>query len=593
MRTPSWPLPAGASALLLLLTGAAPAQPPPVAFPVPLAVHEGRCTCVLPTERPDRKYFLILGCLARGAGPYSVRVRTEAVADPVSVPRDTPTVDPAWQRRTRDVQDRLAEARRRRSVPCTYPPGNPPRRRTFYVFTREDNFQDAAGYVAVQGDLQAVGRHCQVYLDHEYTGPAGLRPTVADIVRTFDEDVYPRAAGDLGQALDVDRDGRFTILLTNWLGKLQNGRVSVGGFVRGSDFYADLPAPYGNRCDMMYLNTDLAPGPHLRTLLAHEYTHAVVFSEHVFGDYLPEVPRQDEEGWLNEGLAHTVEERHAYGWSNLDYRVSAFLSAPERYRLVVPDYYAAGLWRNPGSRGATYLFLRWCLARHGNDLAARLVQTNQRGVDNLETATGERFEDLFRQWSAALLLAGTNLGVEAAPPFGPRLDPRRLLGGRVLAGPRFVEVPLAGGGHEARLAGTSTACLLLHSPVAPRTRVTIAAEAGAVLQVSLVRLPDEMARLTLRREDGEWPGTVRLVLTAHDTAVTVDEAAWEPLLPRAGPPDNGGFPLEGWCAGACLRPGDTRTSPSFPLPAAAGGSVFKVTATDAAGHHLAAWALFP
>src|SRR5207244_1823742 len=106
-------------------------------------------------------------------------------------------------------------------------------------------------------------------------------------VRTFDGDIYPQARGELGNVLDVDRDGRFTILFTGWLSRLCNGKVSLDGFVRGSDFYRDLDAPYGNRCDMMYLNTALQPGPYLRSLLAHEYTHAVIFSEHVFGHYLP------------------------------------------------------------------------------------------------------------------------------------------------------------------------------------------------------------------------------------------------------------------------------------------------------------------
>lgn len=579
---------------LLLLACAVPgrAQSLPAGCPVPLAVRDGHCDCVLPTDRPDSKYYLVLGCLARDAGPYRVTVRTEATADPVSVPPDVPAADAGRQRRTRELAARLEEARRRRPAPHPYPPADPPARRTFYLFTGDD-LEDAAGYTAVRGDLQAVGRHCQVYLDHDEPDAAARRPTVADVVRTFDEEVYPGAARDLGQALDVDRDGRFTMLLTGRLSKLQNGRVTLDGFVRGSDLYADLPAPFGNRCDMMYLNAGLRPGPHLRTLLAHEYTHAVVFSEHLFGDYLPDRPRRDEEGWLNEGLAHVVEDLHGYGWTNLDYRVSAFLSGPERYRLVVPDYYGAGLWRDPGSRGATFLFLRWCLERHGTDLTARLVRTSLHGVENLETATQERFEELFRRWSAGLLLTGTGLGPTDGSPFGPRLDLRRPLGGWVLAGPRFAEVPLAGAVHEARLAGTSVAYLLLHSPAGPRTRVRITADPGAGLQVSVIRLPDETARLTLRHEPGERPGTVRLRLTAHDAAVTLDEAAWEPRVPRPGPPVDPAQAADAWFGSRSLRPGETRVSLPLAPGEAAGGVIFKVTGTDAAGRRVAAWEAMP
>jgi hypothetical protein len=462
--------------VLLSFLSRGQAESLPAGRPVPVAVRDGRCECVLPTERADSKVYLVLGSLARDPGPYVVRVHAEPTSEPVTLPADTPAVDEAWQRRTRELAVRLELAQRHRPAPHSYPPAEPPCRRTYYLFTGDTNFQDAAGYTAVQGDLRAVGRHCQVYLDHDESDPAALQPTVADVINTFDDEVYPQSLRSRGQALDVDRDGRFTILLTGRLGKLQNGKVALGGFVRGSDFYADLPAPYGNRCDMMYLNTNLRPGPHLRTLLAHEYTHAVVFSEHVFGNYLPGRPRQDEESWLNEGLAHVVEEQHGYGWSNLDYRISAFLNAPEQYPLVVPDAYGAGLWRNAGHRGATYLFVRWCVQQYGTDLPARLIQTNLHGVENLEVATGERFEDLFRHWSTALLQAGANL-----PPVP----------GRHPARPHFTKLTLAGGRSEVTLAGTSVAYLLLHSPGGKRTRLTVTAGMDARLQVSLVRLLED------------------------------------------------------------------------------------------------------
>jgi hypothetical protein len=395
----------------------------------------------------------------------------------------------------------------------------------------------------------------------------------------------------------VDRDGRFTILLTGWLGRLQGGRVSVGGFVRGSDFWRELAAPFGNRCDMMYLNAGLEPGPHLHTLLAHEYTHAVVFSEHVFGQYLPGLLPQDEEGWLNEGLAHLAEDRAGYSWSNLDYRVSAFLSDPSRYQLVVPDYYAAGLWRNPGSRGATYLFLRWCADHHGPDLPRQLVQTNLAGVANLEAATQERFPDLFRQWSAALLLEGSGLGTDAARPGEPAaLDLRRPLAGRLLCGPRFSEVGLAGGREDVELAGTSAAHLLLHTPAADYARVTITAEPGTDLQVSLVRVPAGTGRLWLRPVPGQRPGTVRLLLTACDAPVTLNAAAWERQVPTTNRaedtsyrPDGGDGAAREWFGLAALKEGETRASMPIAVPDGVGPLLFKIGATDASGHHLAVW----
>jgi hypothetical protein len=582
--------------LLLCLASAAAADAVPAGRLLPLAVHDGCCQCVLPTPAPDAKYFVILGCLTRGTGPYRVSVRTEGCSDPVSLPLDEPCADQVWAHRIHDLHARLARARRDTPPSSAYPPAaDPPRRRTFYLFTQDHDFQDPAGYTGVVGELQAVGRHCLVYLDHDHPDPAAERPLVSDVIRTFDEEVYPRACRTFGRALDVDRDGRFAILLTGWVGKLQRGRVSVGGFVRGSDFYRDLAAPFGNRCDMMYLNAGLRPGPHLHTLLAHEYTHAVVFSEHVFGCYLPEASQQDEEGWLNEGLAHLAEDLSGYSWSNLDYRISAFLSAPSRYQLVVPDYYGAGLWRNPGNRGATYLFLRWCTDQNGADLPRQLVQTNLSGVANLEAATQERFPDLFRHWSAALLLQGSGLTGDADPNLST-LDLRRPLAGRLLCGPCFTEVALAGASQDIDLTGTSTAYLLLHSPASDCARVTVTAEPGTELQVSLVRVPAGTARLSLRQVPGQRPGTVRLLLTACDAGVTLNGAAWERLCPGANRPEDTSYrpdeaagTVRSWFGDAVLKQGETRASIPITLPDGTDPLMLKVGATDAAGHRLAAW----
>ncbi len=156
---------------------------------------------------------------------------------------------------------------------------------------------------------------------------------------------------------------------------------------------------------MIYLSATLDAGPHLRTVLAHEYAHAVTFTAKSLGGAgKPGGP--EEEGWLDEAIAHLAEDQHGYSRSNIDYRVSAFLSWPEHYRLVVDDYYTSDLFRSHGNRGGTYLFLRWCADRFGAGLIPALIHSDKRGVENVEAATGERFEDLYRAWSLALFFSG-------------------------------------------------------------------------------------------------------------------------------------------------------------------------------------------
>jgi hypothetical protein len=567
---------------------------------LPLAVPEGRCEAVLDTPHGDEQFYLVLGSLAPRPGPYRVTVHAEPTKRPAALPLESPPRDARWEEQVRDLAQRLARARRQRLPPEQIAPlKEPPARKVFHLFLGDQDFQNTARYVAITAELRAVGRHCQVYVDRDCPDPDALRPMVDDAVRAFDDDILPLARRRLGHALDVDRDGRFTILFSGRLAGLQNGKVSLGGFVRGSDFYRDLAAPFSNRCDMMYLNTDLRPGPHLRTLLAHEYTHAVIVSEHVFGPYLPEVARRDEDSWLNEGLAHLVEDLHGHGWSNLDYRVSAYLNAPHRYPLVVADYYRSGLWRTPGIRGAAYLFLRWCVDRHGDDLPARLVQSNLHGVLNLEVATQRPFAELFREWSAALLLTGSGLPVEGVAPLR-RPGLRGPLAGRLLCGPRVTDVPLSRGDQALTLAGTSVAHLLLHSPGGARSRLSVRADGEADLQVSLIRLPRTMARLSLRCEPGPKEGTVRLLLTAHGGEVRLESAAWEKLLPaEKGLGDTSYRPqldplttVRAWFGEVRLKAGQTRRSEAIALPGLGKvGIVFRVGATDEHGHHISAWAV--
>jgi len=574
--------------LLVGLLNAARAQPGPA---LPVAVRDDRCTFVLETGRPDEQYYLVIGSLARQGGPHRVHVRTEQTTEPAAIELERTAPDLSWERHVQDLNARLERARRQQPPEAEQAPVAPLPHKVFHLFTRAGGLQDPGNYTTVLADLRGVGRHCQVYVDRAH--PSGIGPVVDDAIRAFDDEIYPKSVRLFGSALDVDRDGRFTLLFTPVLGKLQNGTVAVDGFVRGSDFYRNLAAPFSNHCDMMYLNSALQPGPHLHTILAHEYTHAVIFCAHVLTSYLPEMKAQEEESWLDEGLAHLAEEMHGYSWTNLDYRISAFLSTPERCPLVVGDAFASGTWRKPGPRGAAYLFLRWCRDTYGAELPGRLMKSNLAGVTNLETASQERFAALFRRWSVALLSEDAwNVGRDGltAPPVG-----------RLLCGPRSTEVALAGAEHEIQLAGTAASYMLLCVPAAGRARVTVAAERGTDLQVSLVTLPPGTPRLRLRAEVEPGRASVRLVLTAQGGPVELQDAAWERLNPTGSVNADTSYrpaaatrqTVRAWFGNPCLQSGETRTSMSISLPPRAGPLVWKVAGKDAQGHVVASWFMLP
>src|SRR5579863_952913 len=311
--------------------------------------------------------------------------------------------------------------------------------RRFFLYVTADALEDERGYVPVEGHLAGEGMCVRVYLDQSLRESDLAPGLVGEMIRLLDEEIIPRSRDLLGEHADVDHDGKLAVLVTPWLGKLCGGRTSLKGFVRANDFQDNIAAPFGNHADVVYLNSSLELGPSLKTLLAHEYTHAVCFSRRL-ADPAREMPLAPEEDWLNEAIAHVAENLHPASstasdtnpkrergkgvipalrvgmagdgkhdvgktyldWSNLDYRIAALLNSPQTSPLVVRDYYRAGLWRDAGCRGATYLFLRYCVDRFGEGLLRDLVDSPLVGRRNLERATGIPFAELFRRWTIAL-----------------------------------------------------------------------------------------------------------------------------------------------------------------------------------------------
>ncbi len=593
---------AGLTAVVLLMAVRAGSSDPPPEAPqgrigwregmaVPIAVARGLARFDVPTPTLGARTLVIISALARGPGPFPIRLAARPVATILPPERDDD--GPGRDRQPVDAVPVLAPA----PAAVLIPPGE----RTFHLMVRAGDVASAGNYLAVRGQLRALGRRVQVYVDARDVGRVGA-DLLRDVVLTFDERVHPTATRHFGRARDVDGDGRFTVLITGWLTRLAGGRLAVDGFVRGADLDPDVPAPFGNRCDMMYLSAALRPGAHLRTVLAHEYTHAVTYSLKARGAAAVGRPGPEEEGWLDEALAHLAEDLHGFSRSNLDYRVSAFLSSPERYGLVVADYYAADLFRSHGHRGSTYLFLRWCVDQHGPDLPGTLARSARRGIDNVEAATGSPFAALYRRWTIALALDGLDPRDDRAG-FAS-LDLRSDLGGWPLAGPRMTTVVPGGGADSWSAVGTSSHFAVVESSGTGGVRVEVSGPPEAELQVTAIPLPSDLPRMDLTaRNEPDPDGTPRLLARLHEhdgVPVTLCSLSWEPLVP-ATDPRSSGFRRAGLdAAGIATAFGGTDLPPRGELasrPIALGGVrrgdgplVIKAVGTDARGRRVSAWA---
>ena len=184
------------------------------------------------------------------------------------------------------------------------------------------------------------------------------------------------------------------------------------------------------------------------------------------------------------------------------------------------------------------------------------------------------------------LLGGKGAGLAEMTNAGVPVPP-----GFLWCGPRFVGVPLSDGQSEWQFPGTSAAYVLLHSPPDIASRLTITADPGAELQVTLVKLPAELGRLELQVDAKR-----RLLLTAHDSDLTLTGVSCEPLVPRATSDSSNRAREEaetlirGWFGDPHLKGGETRTSNPIILPDDREAWVVKVAGTDAAGHAVVGWA---
>ncbi|MGE3317613.1 MAG: hypothetical protein AB7O26_21085, partial [Planctomycetaceae bacterium] len=483
---------------------------PAEGVPYAVEIHSERSTFDLSFDAGTR-YFVAVSSLGTAAQTYTVSLESQAVPEavltpfhpvrPLNVPADTRGIVSVSPNPSGTViSPTPLESGSFRSAGSQEGSSSPgPRSRTFHLHAADGSLDDEKQYAAVAADLVAEGERVRLYLDRQERKSQLVPGVVDEIIRLFDHDVIPCESRLLGNFRDVDGDGKFSVLLSPWLDRLQGGRTSLGGFVRGSDFRSDVERPFSNRCDMMYLNTNVRPGPHLKSLLAHEYAHAVSFSERLSQPCGEDQP--DEEDWLNEAIAHCAENICNAGWSNLDYRVSRYLTDTNQYALVVPDYYRAGLWRDHGCRGATYLFLRWCVDQFGEGLLPALVRSSDRGIENLERATGHRFDDLYRLWTLALITprAVARDSLCRSQAAYRSIDPYGRLTTWGLVGPRAVPCPPSGS-QSITLKGTSTAFVEL-SGAGERgvRRIQLSAEPGTMLQVSLIRsVVDETPRAEAR-----------------------------------------------------------------------------------------------
>lgn len=210
-----------------------------------------------------------------------------------------------------------------------------------------------------------------------------VRVTVLTDSATADESVLVRVASNFAVAakkdldvmgpsghtgvLDADGGGAITVVFVdNFPAGIPVD--TVGAFIF-ADFLASGPQSNGNHADILWARTpgvaaseDLIVGT-----LAHEYQHLVSFA---LRSELGDAVTSQEVLWLDEGLAHLMEDLTGWGGSNVD-AMSAALENWNSTPFAGPDDSVA-------QRGKAYMLLRYLVdvrakARNASDASDDVV----------------------------------------------------------------------------------------------------------------------------------------------------------------------------------------------------------------------------
>lgn len=290
-----------------------------------------------------------------------------------------------------------------------------------------------SSYKDVTGEVRCVGERVLWYMDIEVLGSGSvLSDTEIQQLCTDFDATTQREYALLGEPSDVNADGRVAVLMTPQVNRLgAAGGGTVTGYFLATDLHprSTTSNPTSNMREILYVlvpdatgkygfrvSKDLALSNLLPAVLPHELQHAISYNQHVF-----EQGGAPEEAWLNEGLAHLMEDVLGAGREN-----------PSRYELYLQraGSYSIASPASPGlaERGGTFLFLRYLYEQHGasDDFLRAMLQTDLTGMANLEAAYGsseaqfDQFGEFMLRWSAALVLNDTGLTSDARYAYESR-----------------------------------------------------------------------------------------------------------------------------------------------------------------------------
>jgi hypothetical protein len=304
--------------------------------------------------------------------------------------------------------------------------------RTFSVVSNNDSINPT--FKQVSAVLRYVGANILVYVDASSPANGFTAAQLTSFGAMFDQTLYPIDVNAFGPPSDIDGNGHLVMLLSPVVNSLVTKTECqtdgyVAGFFDGYDlassdptsnqgeiFYSVVPDPLGTySCSHTADELDSV----LPSVFLHELQHLISFSQHalVHGG-------NQEDSWIDEGLSLVAEELGSFYYEqkypapsgrtspNQIFPDSAesfiidliensyeYLLQPDTASLTLHDDSQGGIpWR-----GGDWLLLHWLGDQKGGAAFYRaLDQSSLTGVANIEAAAGEKFTNLFGDFSLSL-----------------------------------------------------------------------------------------------------------------------------------------------------------------------------------------------
>jgi len=263
-----------------------------------------------------------------------------------------------------------------------------------------DSDYDSQGRGEVSALLRKVTNEAYFYIEEDWYDnlTEGEKEKAISNLETLSEEfsdvIYPGLTENYGEEWNpgIDSDRHITILLHRMSDE-------AAGYFKTQDELSRLQNSTSNEREMVYLNSHYLLTDIIKSYLAHEFTHLIIFNQKT------KIRRQEEEIWFNELRAEyapvLLGYDDVYPSSNLEKRMNIFL-----------NYQTDSLveWLNQrADYGVIAAFTNYLVDHYGKEVLTESIKSSKIGIASIQEVlqnldVKKEFWEIFSDWVVAVFL---------------------------------------------------------------------------------------------------------------------------------------------------------------------------------------------